>query len=75
MQHFLSLGVPRPLLKGGTIYVIPDDVVFAPRALTGFIAKHGITEVLFTPSLLQGILNSSSPEQLRARLSSLRVVC
>ena len=64
----------RPLLKGGTVYVIPDDVVFAPRALTGFIAKHGITEVLFTPSLLQGILNSSSPEQLRARLSSLRVV-
>ena len=64
----------RPLLKGGTVYVIPDDVVFVPRALTGFIAKHGITEVLFTPSLLQGILNSSSPEQLRARLSTLRVV-
>ena len=64
----------RPLLKGGTVYVIPDDVVFAPRALTGFIAEHRITEVLFTPSLLQGILNSASPEQLRARLSSLRVV-
>ena len=64
----------RPLLKGGTVYVIPDDVVFVPRALTGFIAEHQITEVLFTPSLLQGILNSASPEQLRARLSSLRVV-
>ena len=64
----------RPLLKGGTVYVIPDDVMFVPRALTGFIAKHRITEVLFTPSLLQGILNSASPEQLRARLSSLRVV-
>ena len=64
----------RPLLKGGTVYVIPDDVMFFPRALTGFIAKHRITEVLFTPSLLQGILNSASPEQLRARLSSLRVV-
>ena len=64
----------RPLLKGGTVYVIPDDVVFVPRALTGFIAKHQITEVLFTPSLMQGILNSASPEQLRDRLSSLRVV-
>ena len=64
----------RPLLKGGTVYVIPDDVMFVPRALTGFIAKYRITEVLFTPSLLQGILNSASPEQLRARLSSLRVV-
>ena len=48
--------------------------MFVPRALTGFIAKHRITEVLFTPSLLQGILNSASPERLRARLSSLRVV-
>ena len=64
----------RPLLKGGTVYVIPDDVVFAPRALTKFIAEHRITEVLFTPSLLQGILSSASPERLRARVSSLRVV-
>ena len=64
----------RPLLKGGTVNVIPDDVVFVPRALTGFIAEHGITEVLLTPSLLQGVLNSASPEQLRTRLSSLRVV-
>ena len=64
----------RPLLNGGTVYVIPDDVVLAPRALTKFIAECGITEVLFTPSLLQGILSSASPERLRARLSSLRVV-
>ena len=64
----------RPLLKGGTVYVIPDDVVFVPRSLTGFIAEHRIAEVLFTPSLLQGVLNSATPEQLRTRLSSLRVV-
>ena len=64
----------RPLLKGGTVYVIPDDIVFLPRALTQFIAEHQISEVLFTPSLLQGILNSADPELLRDRLSSLRVV-
>ena len=64
----------RPLLKGGTVYVIPDDVVFAPRAVTKFIAEHRITEVLFTPSLLQGVLNSTDRKQLRAALSSLRVV-
>ena len=64
----------RPLLKGGTVYVIPDDVVFAPRAVTKFIAEHRITEVLFTPSLLHGILNSTDRKQLRAALSSLRVV-
>ena len=57
----------RPLLKGGTVHVIPDDVVLAPRALTKFIAEYRITEALFTPSLLQGILSSASPEGLRAR--------
>ena len=64
----------RPLLKGGTVHVIPDDVVFAPRALTNFIEEHRITEILFTPSLLQGVLNSTDREQLRSALSSLRVV-
>ena len=64
----------RPLLKGATAYVIPDDVVFAPRALTKFIAEHRITEILFTPSLLQGVLNSTARNCLRAALSSLRVV-
>ena len=64
----------RPLLRGGTVYVIPDDVVFLPRALTEFISEHQISEILFTPSLLQAALNSADHQLLRARLSSLRVV-
>ena len=64
----------RPLLKGGTVYVVPDDVVFLPRALAAFISEHRISEILFTPSLLQGVLNSADHRLLRAQLSSLRVV-
>ena len=64
----------RPLLKGGTVYVIPDDVVFLPRALTAFISEHRVSEILFTPSLLQGILNSADHDILRTQLASLRVV-
>ena len=64
----------RPLLKGGTVYVIPDDIVFQPRALAAFISEHQISEMLFTPSLLQGVLNSANRNLLRAQLSSLRVV-
>ena len=64
----------RPLLKGGTVYVIPDDVIFLPRALTEFISEYRITEILFTPSLLQAVLNSADRHLLRDRLSSLRVV-
>ncbi len=64
----------RPLLKGGTVYVIPDTIIFLPRALTAFISAHRISEILFTPSLLQGILNSADHDVLRAQLASLRVV-
>ena len=64
----------RPLLKGGTVYVIPDDVVFQPRALAAFISEHQISEMLFTPSLLQGVLNSANRDLFRDQLSSLRVV-
>ena len=64
----------RPLLTGGTVYVIPDDVVFVPRSLARFISEHRISEVLFTPSLLQGVLSSSDRGLLRGQLASLRVV-
>ncbi len=64
----------RPLLRGGTVYVIPDEVIFLPRALTEFISENRISEVLFTPSLLQGVLNSADAGDLRRQLESLRVV-
>ena len=64
----------RPLLKGGTVYVIPDDVVFVPRVLARFISEHQISEILFTPSLLQGILNSAERKLLRDQLATLQVV-
>ena len=64
----------RPLLKGGTVYVIPDDVVFLPRSLSAFISEHRVSEILFTPSLLQGILNSADRGVLKSWLASLRVV-
>jgi amino acid adenylation domain-containing protein/thioester reductase-like protein len=64
----------RPLLNGGTVYVIPDDVVFLPRALLKYISENEITEVLLTPSLLQGILNSADADVIRADFKSLQVV-
>ena len=64
----------RPLLKGGTVCVIPDEIMFVPRALAGFISEHRLSEILFTPSLLQSVLNSADRELLREQMSSLRVV-
>ena len=63
----------RPLLRGATTVVIPDDVIYDPNALIRFLEEYGITETLFTPSLLETVLNSSGPE-VGERLSNLRTL-
>jgi thioester reductase-like protein/amino acid adenylation domain-containing protein len=63
----------RPLLRGATTVVIPDDVIYDPNALIRFLEEYGITETLFTPSLLEAVLNSSGPD-VGERLSKLRTL-
>ncbi len=64
----------RPLLKGGAIYVIPDDIIYDPKPLVAFLAEHRIHEVLFTPSLMETVLNTIDRDVLRTALASLKVV-
>jgi thioester reductase-like protein/amino acid adenylation domain-containing protein len=63
----------RPLLRGATTVVIPDDVIYDPKALIHFLEEYGITETLFTPSLLEAVLNSSGPD-VGERLSKLKTL-
>jgi thioester reductase-like protein/amino acid adenylation domain-containing protein len=63
----------RPLLRGATTVVIPDDVIYDPKALIRFLEEYGITETLVTPSLLEAVLNSSGPD-VGERLSKLRTL-
>jgi thioester reductase-like protein/amino acid adenylation domain-containing protein len=63
----------RPLLRGATTVVIPDDVIYDPKALIRFLDEYGITETLVTPSLLEAVLNSSGPD-VGERLSKLRTL-
>jgi amino acid adenylation domain-containing protein/thioester reductase-like protein len=63
----------RPLLRGATTVVIPDDVIYDPNALVRFIEEYGITETLITPSLLETVLNSGGPD-LAERLSGLQTL-
>ncbi|PSN49701.1 hypothetical protein C0J52_05337 [Blattella germanica] len=46
----------RPLMKGATLYIVPDDVIYDPPRLVDFLSKNRITRMLFTPSLLQAVL-------------------
>nr|CAD7396297.1 unnamed protein product [Timema poppensis] len=47
----------RPLLKGVPLYIVPDDVIYDPPKLTQFLKRHAITRMMFTPSLLQAVLD------------------
>ncbi len=70
---FFVWEVIRPLLQGHPTYVIPDDVIYDPPRLVAFLSEHRITRVLFTPSLLEQVLNTPNLD-LQAKLSHLRVV-
>ena len=63
----------RCLLQGKPLFVIPDDVIYDPPRLVAFLHQHRITRVLFTPSLLEQVLNTPIPD-LREKLQHLRVV-
>ncbi len=52
----------RPLLRGATTVVIPDDVIYDPRSLIQFLEEYAVTETLVTPSLLEAVLDASGPD-------------
>ena len=63
----------RPLLRGATTVVIPDDVIYDPTALVRFLEEHEVSEILVTPSLLESVLDAGGTD-LGERLSSLRTL-
>jgi amino acid adenylation domain-containing protein/thioester reductase-like protein len=71
---FFNWEVLRPLLKGATVYIISDDIIYDPIPLIDFLAEHKITEILFTPSLLASVINSVDSDIIQSKLSSLKVI-
>ncbi|KAK3605427.1 hypothetical protein CHS0354_007509 [Potamilus streckersoni] len=49
----------RPLMKGIPMYVIPNTVIYDPPLLCEYLRVNQITRMLFTPSLLEAVLNTS----------------
>ena len=62
----------RPLSYGATTVVIPDHILFDPEAVTKFIKDHDITRILWTPSLLQLVIDTLAPEVIAERMGALR---
>lgn len=70
---FFTWEMLRPLLKGATLYIIPNNTIYDPSLLCGYLYEHRITQILFTPSLLEAILNTPSLD-LQQQLRSLRQI-
>lgn len=64
----------RPLMNGAAVVVVPASVVFDGDELSKMLHKQQVTEMLFTPSLLENLFNTMSEADLRRRLASLRTV-
>lgn len=45
------------LFVGLPMYIIPDDAIYDPPRLLVFLRTNKITRMLFTPSLLQTVLD------------------
>jgi len=65
----------RPLMRGGAVVPIPGSVIFDAEGLLEFLERHAVTEMLFTPSLLENLLNLSADNaDLPHRLRTLQTI-
>lgn len=69
---FFVWEILRPLLRGATVFCVPDEASYDPVALVDLLASRHITETLMTPTLLAAVLSRHS--QLGARLPELRTL-
>lgn len=69
---FFVWEVLRPLIRGATVFVVPDEASYDPIALVDLLASRCITETLMTPTLLAAVLHRH--ERLDDRLPHLRTI-
>ncbi|KAI6833929.1 acetyl-CoA synthetase-like protein [Hortaea werneckii] len=46
----------RPLLRGATVYAVPDEISYDPVGLVELLSAKKVTETLMTPTLLATVL-------------------
>ena len=60
---------------GITLYIIPDSVIYDARKLVDYFKKNQITRILFTPSLLEAVLDAEvDSDHFSDSIKSLRYV-
>ena len=56
LNVFFAWECLRPLLRGVTACIIPDELIFDPKKLVNFIEAQGITRLMTTTQLVEAIL-------------------
>ena len=64
----------RPLMRGGTVLPIPADDIYDGERLTELIQRYSVTEILFTPSLLENMLLTVDLTDVRMRMSTVKTI-
>lgn len=61
----------RPLFRGGTVFIIPDEILHDLPQLMAYLSQHQISEILFTPSFASLFLDCLKAEDIQ-NLSALK---
>lgn len=69
---FFVWEIIRPLLRGGTVVTVPDEVSYDPVGLVELLANKEVTETLMTPTLLAAVLARFT--DIDSRLKHLRIL-
>ena len=64
----------RPLMRGGAVLPVPADVIYDGERLTAMVDRFGVTEILFTPSLLENMLLSVDAKDVRSRFGKVKTI-
>ena len=64
----------RPLMRGGAVIPVPSSVIYDAQGLANFLNEYPVTEMLFTPSLLENMLNLVPEIDLRRKLAGTKLI-
>ena len=62
----------RPLMRGGTVLPVPADDIYDGDRLTSLLERTKVTEILFTPSLLENMLLNVDAADVKGRLKTVK---
>uniref|UniRef100_A0A915Q4E9 Carrier domain-containing protein n=1 Tax=Setaria digitata TaxID=48799 RepID=A0A915Q4E9_9BILA len=64
----------RPILRGVEMYIIPDTIIYDPPQLCQFLKTNKITRMMFTPSLLEAVIDTQSDETIQSAFCTFRTI-